>query len=128
MGRYRRVSGAQGVLAQKEVLEVSPYFDDHCRELVGQCADTRYWNRSPKMSSSSLSEEVVDRVICSRISWGRSLAVAEEEVMHLPVDARLVYWRYVVRNGDATLYCYRCLFTSLHSYRLGLLGLYLQLF
>jgi hypothetical protein len=57
---------------------------------VGWCADSRYWNRSPRMSSSSLSEEVVDRAICSRISWGRSLVVAEEEVMHLPVDASLL--------------------------------------
>jgi hypothetical protein len=57
---------------------------------IGWCADSRYWNRSPRMSSSSLSEEVVDRAICSRISWGRSLVVAEEEVMHLPVDASLL--------------------------------------
>jgi len=45
-------------------------------------ADRRYWNRSPRMSSSSLSEEVVGRVICSRILWGLSLAVAEGQVMH----------------------------------------------
>jgi hypothetical protein len=57
---------------------------------TGWCADSRYWNRSPRTSSSSLSEEVVGRVICSRISWGRSLAVAEEQVMHLPVDASLL--------------------------------------
>ena len=58
---------------------------------VGWCADSRYWNRFPRMSSSSLSEEVVDKVICSRISWGHSLAVAEGQVMHLPVDARLLF-------------------------------------
>ena len=57
----------------------------------GWCADIRYWNRSPRMSSSSLSEEVVDRAICSRTSWGLSLAVAEGQAMHLPVDARSSY-------------------------------------
>jgi hypothetical protein len=33
VGRYRRVSGAQGVLAQKEVLEVSPYRRDRREEI-----------------------------------------------------------------------------------------------
>ena len=54
-------------------------------------ADRRYWSKSPRMSSSSLSEEVVGRVICFRISWGRSLAVVEGQEMHLRVDARSSY-------------------------------------
>jgi hypothetical protein len=48
----------------------------------------RYWSRFRRMSSLSLREEVGDRAICSRISWGRCLAAEEVEEMHLPVDAR----------------------------------------
>ncbi len=87
VGRYRRMSGAKGVLGDKEVQEVSEKLvqAQSCLQRIAESNSwtlltlaVRCWGRSRPTSSLHLRRRA-NRAIYCRISWGRCSAEAETE-------------------------------------------------